>query len=169
VPRDGSTAGSTRKGSAKPVSSEQRIRDLRKEFRTLDTEPPGPERAERLATFTRAAHDDRQLNMAMHAAALCLDDDPDAPTLLVSAYSEPDADPETQLATYDGLRDLARYVDRPDVAAIAEERLGAVARAWVATAEPSERRYRLRTIQSLTSRATADALRDEFDPPGGPR
>jgi hypothetical protein len=169
VARDGSSAGSTRKGNAKPVSSEQRIRDLRKEFRSLDTESPGADRAERLAGFTRAAHDDRQLNMAMHAATLCLGDDPDAPALLVAAYTDPDAAPEAQLETYDGLRDLARYVDRPDVAAIAEQRLAAVAREWVATAEPSERRYRLRTIQSLTSRATADALRDEFDPPGGPR
>lgn len=167
--RDGSSAGNTRRGAARPVSADQRIRDLRKEFRSLDAEPPGPERAERLASFTRAAHDDRQLNLAMHTATQCLEDDPAAPALLVAAYTDPDADPEAQLETYDGLRDLARYVDRPDLAAIAEDRLTAIARDWVAAAEPSERRYRLRTIQSLTSRATADALRDEFDPPGGPR
>jgi hypothetical protein len=157
-------AGTPRSG--RPVTTEQRIRDLRKEFRAFEAEPPGPERAARLASFTRAAHADRQLNMAMHAATLCLDDDPQAPALLVSAFTAPDDDPEAQLAVLDGLRDLGRYIDRPDVVAIAERRLDEVARGWVAAARPGERRYRLRTVQALTSRATADALRDEFDPPG---
>jgi hypothetical protein len=154
---------------ARPVTPDRRVRDLRKEFQALGREEPGPERAARLADLTRAALDDRQVNMAMEAATRCLDEDPDDPAMLLGAFSDPALDPEAQLETFDALRDLARYVDRADLAERAAERLEAVARTWVADADPGERRYRLRTVQSLTSRATADALRVEFEPPAGGR
>lgn len=146
----------------KPVTPDQRVRDLRKEFKGFDKEEPGPERAARLAAFTRAAHHERQLNMAMHAAALCLEEDPDAPALLVDAYRAEDADVEERLRSYGDLQDLARYVDRPDVGDIAEELLATEARAWVAAGDEQEQRHRLRTLTSLVSRAFADDLRDDI-------
>lgn len=152
-----------RNASSKPVTPDQRIRDLRKEFRSFDSEQPGPDRAARLAGFTRAAHLERQLNMAMHTATLCLDDDPDAPTLLVAAYAADDGDPESRLAALSDLHDLARYLDRPDVGEAALELLREGALEWVLAAGEGERRYRLRTVQSLTSAAVADAIRDELD------
>jgi hypothetical protein len=147
----------------KPVTADQRVRDLRKEFRGFDKEQPGPDRAARLAAFVRAAHEERQLNMAMPAAQLCLDDDPDAPALLIDAYRDGDADPEDRLRALSDLQDLARYVDRPDVAATAEAELHAAARAWVADGDDQERRHRLRTLTSLVDRAFADDLRDELE------
>jgi hypothetical protein len=147
----------------KPVTPDQRLRDLRKEFKNFDKEEPGPDRAARLAAFARAAHVERQLNMAMHAAQLCLDDDPDEPALLVAAYEASTHDVEERLRAYSDLQDLARYVDRPDVATLAEERLAERARAWVADADDQERRHRLRTITSVVSRAFADDLRDELE------
>lgn len=147
----------------KPVTPDQRLRDLRKEFKGFDKEEPGPDRAARLAAFARAAHVERQLNMAMHAAQLCLDDDPDQPALLVAAYEVASDDVEEQLRAYSDLQDLARYVDRPDVATLAEERLAERARAWVADGDDQERRHRLRTLTSLVSRAFADDLRDELE------
>ena len=147
----------------RPVTPDQRIRDLRKEFRELDGADPGPDRAVRLARFVRAAHQERQLNMAMHAAALCLDDDPDAPTLLVEAYLDEDSSPGDRLRALDDLGDLARYVDRADMAAIADRKLREVAHDWVAEATDGERRYRLRTVQSLASREVADAIRDRLE------
>ena len=147
----------------KPVTPDQRLRDLSKEFRGFEREEPGPERAERLAVFVRAAHHERQLNMAMHAAQLCLEDDPDAPALLVGAYLDPTAATEERLHACSDLKDLARYIGREDVGGIADERLTATAREWVADASEAERRYRLRTITSLISRAFADELRDELD------
>jgi hypothetical protein len=146
----------------KPVTPDQRVRDLRKEFRNFEKEEPGPDRAARLAGFVRAAHDERQLNMAMHAAALCLDEDPQAPALLVEAYVDPDAPLEEQMHTFGDLRDLARYLDRPDIATTADERQRTVARDWVADGDDGERRYRLRTVQSAISREAADAIRDEL-------
>jgi hypothetical protein len=148
--------------SRKPVTPDQRSRDLRKELKTVEKEEPGPERAPRLADLARAAHDDRQLNMAMRAAELCLAEDPDAPALLVAAYRI-DADGEERLQSLADLRDLARYIDRSDVVQIADDHLESDARAWVAAGEPGERRYRLRSVQSLTSQELADRLRDEFD------
>ena len=150
----------------KPVTPDQRLRDLRKEFKGFDKEEPGPERAARLASFARAAHHERQLNMAMHAAALCLEEDPAAPELLVDAYRAEQADVEDRLRSYTDLQDLARYVDRPDVASIAEELLAAEAREWVAAGDEQEQRHRLRTLTSLVNRAFADELRDEI---AGPR
>jgi hypothetical protein len=147
----------------KPVTPDQRLRDLRKEFKGFEKEEPGPDRAARLAAFARAAHHERQLNMAMHAAQLCLDEDPDQPALLVAAYGSGDGDVEEQLRSYSDLQDLARYVERSDVATLAEERLAAAARAWVADADDQERRHRLRTLTSLVSRAFADDLRDELE------
>lgn len=152
---------------ARPVTPDRRVRDLRKEFQAVERNEPGPQRAVRFADLTRAALDDRQVNMAMQAATHCLDEDPDDPSLLLAAFTDDTLDPEAQLAAFDALRDLARYVARPDVGELASAQLETVARAWVADADPGERRYRLRTVQSLTSRATADALREEFDPPGG--
>jgi hypothetical protein len=151
----------------KPVTPDQRIRDLRKEFGGFDKEEPGPDRAARLAVFARAAHDERQLNMAMHAAQLCLADDPDAPALLVDAYrtdpSDDTVDDEERLRSYVDLADLARYVDRPDVVDLAKGMLRDEARAWVAAGDDQERRHRLRTLASMVDRAFADDLRDEVE------
>lgn len=146
----------------KQTTPDQRARDLRKELRGFDDEAPGPERAVRLASFTRAAHGDRQLNLSMHTASLCLAEDPDAPALLVTAYST-DEDPEERLSALNDLRELARYIERRDVAEVADGLLLETARSWVTDAEDGERRYRLRTVQSLTSRAVADGLRDELE------
>ncbi len=151
------------RSQSRPVTPDQRIRDLRKEFRTLDGEDPSPDRAARLATFVRAAHEDRQLNMVMHAAGLCLEDDPDAPSLLVDAYVSHDGPPEERLRVLDDLRDLGRYVGRADMTDIADDHLRREARSWVADASDGERRYRLRTVQSLVSREVADAIRDELE------
>ena len=145
----------------RPVTPDQRIRDLRKEFRAFEGEERGPERAARLALFTRAAHRDRQLNMAMHAATLCLEDDPEAPSLLIDAYDQ-DHDAETHLDALGDLRDLGRYIDRRDVVSAADAMLRSAAEAWVAAGEPGERRYRLRTVQSLTSREVADEIRERI-------
>jgi hypothetical protein len=151
----------------KPVTPDQRLRDLRKEFRGFDKEPPGPDRAARLAGFARAAHDERQLNMAMHAAQLCLEEDPDAPALLVAAYRDGSEDAATDveelLRRHVDLGDLARYVDRPDVAGIARQQLHDDALAWVAAGDEQERRHRLRTLASMVDRAFADDLRDEAE------
>jgi hypothetical protein len=147
----------------KPVTPDQRVRDLRKEFRGFDKEEPGPDRAARLAAFARAAHDERQLNMAMHAAQLCLEDDPDDPALLVETYRSGGNDPEEQLRSLSDLQDLARYIDRPDVTAQADRLLLEQARAWVTAADETERRYRLRTLTSMCGRAFADDLRDELE------
>jgi hypothetical protein len=147
----------------KPVTPDQRLRDLRKEFKGFEKEEPGPERAARLAAFTRAAHTERQLNMAMQAAALCLEDDPDDPALLLAAYADENEDTEAQLRALDDLRDLARYIDRPDITGYADRELRDRSRAWVEAGDEAERRHRLRTVQSVTSRELADRIRDELE------
>lgn len=152
-----------RTSSSKPITPDQRIRDLRKEFRTLEREEPGPQRAAQLAAFTRAAHLERQLNMAMHTAVLCLADDPDAPALLLAAYDPDGVDGEERLTALSDLHDLARYLERPDITEVATERLQETAEAWVLAGAEGERRYRLRTVQSLTSQAVADRIRDRLD------
>lgn len=146
--------------SNKPVTPDQRVRDLRKEFRGFDKEEPGPDRAARLAAFTRAAHLDRQLNMAMHTAELCLGDDPEPPALLVAAYAADVGDEEARLAALSDLNDLGRYLGREDIATTADGLLREGAQAWVEAGSEGERRYRLRTVQSLTSREVADGIRD---------
>ncbi len=148
-------------GSRRPVTPEQRSRDVQRELRSLEKEAASPDRAAELATLARAAHDDRQLNLAMRAAELCLADDPDAPSLLVAAYRSA-RDGEAALETLADLRDLARYLDRPDILADADRRIEEAARAWVTAGDEGERRYRLRTVQSLTSEELADRLRDEL-------
>lgn len=145
----------------KPVSPDDRIRELRKELKALQKEEPSPERAERLAAFARAAHEDRQLNMAMHTAQLCLDEDPAAPALLLAAY-EPsdDDDPEEVIRGWADLQDLARYVDRSDVKATADQRVREAAIAWLRDADEPERRHRSRTLASVFDRAFADDILD---------
>ncbi|MFA9432298.1 hypothetical protein [Egicoccus sp. AB-alg2] len=145
----------------KPVAPDQRARDLTKELTLLEREEAGPDRAARLATFVRAAHVERQLNLAMHAANLCLAEDPDAPTMLIDAYAT-DTDPEERLRTLGDLRDLARYVERPDVVEFADRQLRAEAMEWVRAGEEHERRHRLRTVQNATNRTVADQIRDEL-------
>lgn len=145
----------------RPVTPHHPSRDLRRELKGLEQQEPGAARAAELGTFTREAHRQRQLNLAMHTAQLCLDEDPAAPELLISAYAA-DGRGEEGLQALADLRDLARYLDRADVVRIADEQLEDRARQWVAAAEPGERRYRLRSVQSLTSRELADQLRDEL-------
>jgi hypothetical protein len=148
----------------KPVTPDQRLRELRKEFGGFEKEEPGPDRAARLAAFTRAAHQERQLNLAMQSAAMCLDDDPQAPALLIDAYTlDDEEDVEVQLRALDDLRDLARYLDRPDLGEHATAELEARSRAWVEAGDDAERRHRLRTVQSVTTREFADRLRDELE------
>jgi len=148
----------------KPVTPDQRSRDLQREFRALQKQDPSPARAAELATLARAAHADRQLNLAMLAAQQCLEEDPSEPDLLVEAYrSEPGG--EARLLELADLRDLARYIDRSDLVAVADRDIESAARDWVLPAEEGERRYRLRTVQSLASADLADTLRDEVDEP----
>lgn len=144
----------------KPVDPDKQRREMQREFKGFHKEEPGPERAQRLAEFTREAHDERQLNMAMHTAALCLEDDPDAPELLVAAYDADDEDMEARLRSWTDLADLARYIDRPDVAEIARQRLEADAESWVRSAPEGDQRQVLRTLASVVDRAFADDLRD---------
>lgn len=148
-----------------PVDPGKLIRDLRKEFKRLQTkEEPGPERAELLAAFTRSAHLERQLNMAMHTATQCLEEDPDAPDLLVAAYLPPDLkDPEERLRTLVDLRDLARYVEHDALRSFVDEHIDDEARAWVRDASDQERKHRLRTLTSMFGREFADQLRDELE------
>lgn len=155
----------------KPVTPDQRIRELRKEFKAVRKEDPGPDRAKRLATFTRDAHAERQLNMAMHTAQLCLEEDPDPPELLVTAYleeldGEVEDDQEALLRALLDLEDLARYVDRDDLGELADERFEEEARAWIRDAGEAERRHRLRTLASMVDRGYADQLRDELGETG---
>lgn len=152
----------------KPVTPDQEIRRLRKEFKAVRKEEEGPDRAKRLATFTRDAHAARQLNMAMHTAQLCLDEDPDDPQLLVTAYlgeidiGDARDDQEALLRALTDLRDLARYLDREDLQELADSRLDEEARRWISEGEDPERRHRLRTLASMTSQEYADQLRDEL-------
>lgn len=151
------------KARYKPVLPEQHGRDLARELRALEQEEPGAERAQRLASFVRSAHEQRHLNLAMHAAELCLTDDPDDPDLLLRAYLDEGADPEERLRALQDLRDLARYVGRDDLDALADERLVAGASDWMADATEVEGRHRLRTLTSILGRERVDALRDELD------
>jgi hypothetical protein len=151
------------KAHYKPVTPEQRGRELTRELRTLEQEEPGPDRARRLASFVRSAHEHRSLNLAMHAAELCLADDPDDPDLLLHAYVDEQADLEEQLRALQDLRDLAGYVGRDDLDALADERLLTTARTWLADATAVERRHRLRTLTSILGRERVDDLRDELD------
>jgi hypothetical protein len=146
-----------------PATPDQRARELQRSFRDFDREEPGPERAARLATFTRAAHQERQLNMAMHTAQLCLAEDPEQPALLVAAYLGDDGDDEEQLRSVSDLRDLGRYLDRADIVTLADSELGERARTWVTDGDEQQRRHRLRTLSSLVSRAFADTIRDELE------
>lgn len=146
----------------KPVTPDQPIRDLRKDRKAIDKEEPSAERAARLASFVRAAHDLRELNMAMHAAQECLDEDPDAPALLVAAYDEDgDDDVEAHLRRLVDLQDLARYVQRDDVRATATDRIRQVAKDWITDAGPEER-SRLRLLNAIFDRGFVDDLRDEL-------
>ncbi len=145
----------------KPVPPDQRIRELRKAFATLQKDEPSPERAERLAAFVRDANGERQLNMSMHAAQLCLEDDPDAPALLIAAFEDSDdVNVEERLRALDDLDDLARYIDRPDIREHADARTVELATAWIAEASEAELHHRLRTLTSIRDRAFADTIRD---------
>lgn len=145
-----------------PVTPEQHGRDLARELRALEQDEAGPERAARLATLVQTAHEQRHLNIAMHAAGLCLADDPDDPRLLARAYLDDQEPLEEQLRRLQDLRDLARYVDRGDLDAWADERLLATARTWLADTTPAELRARVRTLTSILGRERVDALRDEL-------
>lgn len=149
----------------KPVDPAKIIRELRKEFKRLQNkEEPGPERAELLAAFTRSAHLERQLNMAMHTAGQCLEEDPDAPQMLIEAYLPPDLDdPEDRLRTLSDLQDLARYVEHDELRSFVEEHVDEEARAWAREANDQERKHRLRTLGSIFSQEFADQIRDELE------
>lgn len=147
----------------KPVVPDADIRALRKDYKAL-MKAEGEERAEDLAKFARRAHVMRQLNMAMHTGQLALDEDPDAPDLLVGAYM---ADRDVQ-DVEQGLRDLldlvdiGRWLERDDIADLASTRFDEDARAWVRGATDAEARHRLRTLTAMKDRAYADRLRDEL-------
>ncbi len=146
----------------KPVDPDKQRREMQREFKNFSKSEPSPERTERLAEFTREAHDERQLNMAMHTAAMCLEDDPDAPTLLIAAYDQDEQDMEVRLRSWTDLADLARYIDRPDIVELANDRLQADAEAWVRAAPETEQRTILRTLASVKDRGFADTIKDKI-------
>lgn len=129
-------------------SQSSRARDLRKELKGLEKEEPSEARAERLADFTRRAHDERALNKAMHTAQLCLADDPEAPALLVAAYLREEAS-EDLLRSLSELANLGRWIGRDDLIAIARDRARTLAGAWLDASAGGERRRRMRTLASM--------------------
>jgi hypothetical protein len=149
----------------KPVAPDQVIRELRKEFRRLETkEDPGPARAAMLASFTRAAHSERELNMAMHTASLSIAEDPEPPALLIGAYITSElTDPEERLRVFTDLDDLARYVDNEELRRFVKSHIHDESRAWVLDSSDQERKHRLRTLTSIFSQKFADAIRDEAE------
>jgi hypothetical protein len=148
----------------KPVAPDQVIRELRKEFRRLETkEEPGPDRAAMLASFTRAAHHERELNMAMHTASLSIAEDPEPPALLIGAYITGElTDPEERLRVFTDLDDLARYVENEELRSFVKAHIHDESRAWVLDSTDQERRHRLRTLTSIFSQRFADVIRDEI-------
>lgn len=150
----------------KPVTPDQRIRELRKEFKAIrkEKEEPGPARAKKLAVFVRDAHLERQLNMSMHAGQLCLEEDPDPPALLIEAYLPEDLeDPEARLEALVDLQDLARYLDHEELRRYADSQLETEARAWVKDSDDdATMRHRLRRVASALDQPFADQLRDEL-------
>jgi hypothetical protein len=150
------------RASFKPVPPDQRIREIRKAFKDLAKAEPGTETTERLAAFTRAAHDERMLNMVMHAGQRCLDEDRRAPRALVAAYTPDASDVEEQIRGWLDLVDLGRWLDREDLQKTGRDRAEKTARDWVKKAEPAEARHRLRTIGSALGQQFADVLRDSL-------
>lgn len=144
----------------KPVVPDADIRDLRKDHKALLKDEPSPERAADLAAFVRRAHEMRQLNMAMHMGQLCLDEDPDDPDLLVGAYLVDRDEEEEGLRDLIDLADLGRYLERPDIVTLADDRFDVAAAAWIAGTNDAEQRHRLRILTAMKSRAYADNLRD---------
>jgi hypothetical protein len=149
----------------KAVTPDKRIREMRKQFKSLTDAEPSAERAAQLAAFTREAHTDRQLNMAMHTAQLCMQDDPDDPALLLAAYLPDgiDGDGEAHLRALTDLVDLARYIERPDIRDLATAQIHDVAIAWVGQSPEHEQRHRLRALASMFDHGFADSIRDELD------
>lgn len=145
----------------KPVIPDADIRELRKDYKAL-MKAEGEDRTEDLAKFARRAHVMRQLNMAMHTGQLALDEDPDSPNLLVAAYlgDRNVDDVEQGLRDLLDLVDLGRWLERDDIAEMANGNFDADARAWIEGANEAESRHRLRTLTAMTDRAYADNLRD---------
>jgi hypothetical protein len=144
----------------KPVDPDKQRREMQREFKGFNKSEPSAERTERLAEFTRLAHVERQLNMAMHTAVLCLTEDPEEPALLIAAYTEADQDHETRLRAWTDLQDLARYIDRPDIAATAKERLRDDAETWLRESDTAERRSVIRVLANIVDRSFADDVKD---------
>lgn len=147
----------------KPVIPDADIRELRKDYKAL-MKAEGEERADELAKFVRRAHVMRQINMAMHTGQLALDEDPDAPDLLVGAYlgDQDTEDAEQGLHDLLDLVDIGRWLDREDIADLATQRFDTHAREWVSGANAAEARHRLRLLAEMKDRAYADSLRDEL-------
>lgn len=149
----------------KPVTPDQKIRELRKEFKAIrqEKEEPGPERAKKLASFVREAHLERQLNMSMHAGKLCLDEDPEPPSLLIEAYLPEDLEePEDRLRALADLKDLARYLDNEELQSRTDDMIDTEAKAWITSADNATERHRLRRLASIFDREFADSIRDEL-------
>ncbi len=152
----------------RPRTSGQQVRDLGRQLTALESEPAGPDRARQLAALARTAHDDRHLNLAMRAAAGSLADDPEAPAALLAAYDHGEGagsgdDGEQHLSRLVDLRDLGGYLDHAGLRARAAERLATRAHEWVLDADPAERRYRLRTVESLADLEVADRIRTALE------
>lgn len=145
----------------KPVVPDADLRELRKDYKELSKADASPEHAAELAAFTRRAHLMRQLNMAMHMGQQALDEDPADPDLLVAAYLVDRDDDEEALRDLLDLADMGRYLDREDVATLANDRFDEAAVAWVQGADEGDARHRLRTLASMKDRAYADDVRDQ--------
>lgn len=150
------------KASFKPVPPDQRIRELRKELKDLGKAEPSAETTKRLAAFTRAAHDERQLNMVMHIGQRCLDEDKKAPKALIDAYTPDTKDVEEQIRGWLDLVDVGRWLERDDLRETGRANAEEIARKWAKDGDATEQRHRLRTIASALGREFADDLRDEI-------
>lgn len=142
----------------KPERPDKRLRELRKEFRDLGKADPGPQTARRWAAFTRQAHAERMLNKVMHAAQQCLLGDPEAPAMLVAAYTDDHEDVEERLRALSELANLGRWIGRDDLVDTARGLAGDDARAWCAAAEGATRERRLRDLESMFDRDFARSI-----------
>ena len=121
-------------------------------------EPPGVDRARRLAVLVRELHDNREINLALDAARRVLQESDGDVSLLVEVYTTHQR-PDLQIDDLSMLSSLGRWLQHEPLCDAIRVRAYETALAWCRTVDGRERERRLDTLR----RRFDDALADRVD------
>lgn len=128
-------------------------------LKVLQRQPAGADRARQLAQLARELHDNREINLALDAARIALEDTDGDPAVLVEVYTSAHQRADLQIDDLSMLASLGQWLQDDRLCRMVRAQALDAATRWCGAVDGRERERRLDTLR----RRFDDDLADQID------